>query len=294
MPLIPAAGKVLVGDLTGKTLAELRAMRGAATGAAAEAATGAATGAAAAPSGGVASIQRIDPRLMDKPHFMPDDPFADTVQLAGDHLTVGLPSWAKAHYDRVIDDVIRGPILDDPDFAGFSHRQVGDALATLKSKAFAYRADPAKTTALKVADAWDQVHDELVSMVGRNQAGLGPVKPQAPTQPPVSGGPAFLGDTSGGAMIRQLPVKEGPTTAYSPDIEALLPPIGDPARADKLAVLKMVMGAANDGSTWKQFLADPKGFQLPASLLDLQGSGLRPVPSTFAPRTWDPKPSNDN
>ena len=281
LPVIPAAEGGLIGRLTGKTLPELRAM---------SAPAAAAPGAADA---GVASIQRVDPRPMDKPHFMPDDQFADTVQLAGDNLTNGLPAWAKNHYDRVIDDVIRGPILDDPDFAGFSHRQVGDALSTLKNKAFTYRQDPAKTTACKVADAWDQVHDELVAMVGRNQAGFGPVKPAGPPQLRYSSGPTFLGDTSGGAMVRQLPVKQGPIASFSPDIEDMLPPIGDPERADKLAVLKMVMGAANDLTPWKQFLANPTEYELSGGLTDPMAP-VRPVSTTFKPLSWDPNPANDN
>ena len=282
LPALP-----LIGQLTGKTLPELTALRAATAPAAA----------ASQADNTLAYIHRVDPRLMDKPHFMPDNQFADTVQLAGDNLGVGLPKWAKNHYDDVIDDAVRGPILDDPDFSGFSHREVGDALSTLKAKAFEYRQDPANVTGHRVADAWDQVHDEMVAMVDRNRAGLAPVKPEAPTLPPVvgqsRGGPAYLGDTSGGAMVRDLPVRPGPISSFSPDIEAMLPPIGDPTRADKIGILKMVMGASNDLTTWKQFLANPDQFQLPAGLADTGKPGVQAVSPTFAPQAWTPTPSND-
>ncbi len=281
LPAIPPIEAGLLGRLTGK--APL----------AAEAEAAAAAAPANRADATMAYIQRIDPRLMDKPHFMPDDPFSDTVHQAGEDLTVGLPKWAKNRYDDVIDDAIRAPILDDPDFSGFSHREVGDALSMLKRKSFQYRQDPANVTAHKVADAWDRVHDELVAMVDRNRAGLGPVKPDGPTRPPYRGGPTYLGDTSGGAMVRDLPVRQGPIASFSPEIEDMLPPIGDPARADKIAILKMVMGASNDLTTWKQFLANPGQFDLPAGLADTGAPGVKAVSPTFTPKSWTPTASND-
>jgi hypothetical protein len=288
LPAIPPIEAGLAGRLFGKARVAEEAA------AAVPEAVAAASPQAAAADKTLAYIQRIDPRLMNKPHFMPDDAFSDTVHQAGEGLA-GLPKWAKRRYDDVIDDAIREPILDDPDFSGFSHQEVGDALSTLKGKAFAYRQDPANTTAHQVADAFDQVHDELVAMVERNRAGQAPVKPQAPTPPATTiGGPKFIGDTSGGAMVRQLPVNQGPISTYSPEVEALLPPIGDPARPDHVAMLKMVVGAANDGSIWKQFRANPDPTDLTSLMPNPDNPGVRGLSSDYSPRRWSPAAGNDS
>jgi hypothetical protein len=94
-------------------------------------------------------------------------------------------------------------------------------------------------------------------------------------------------------MVRDLPVRQGPIASFSPEIEDMLPPIGDPTRPDKIAILKMVMGASNDLTTWKQFLANPGQFDLPAGLANTGAPGVKAVQPTFTPQSWTPTPSND-